>query len=144
MATSAVREAGNADTFLDRIFMATDLQVEVIGTSEESRLIVSVVRQAVGNLSKAGRRATLVADVGGGSALLTVLHDGEISTSQSLRLGSIRLQEILATSQESPERSAGLLRQQIDNEIASIQGSLPLKDISSFVAVGGDGTARRI
>ncbi|MGO8691115.1 MAG: exopolyphosphatase, partial [Thermoguttaceae bacterium] len=41
VATSAAREAGNADTFLDRIFMATGLHVEVIGTSEESRLTVS-------------------------------------------------------------------------------------------------------
>ncbi|KKL19494.1 hypothetical protein LCGC14_2464890, partial [marine sediment metagenome] len=44
VATSAVREAGNADTFLDRIFMATDLHVDVIGTSQESRLTVSAVR----------------------------------------------------------------------------------------------------
>ena len=43
VATSAAREAGNADTFLDRIFMATGLNVEVIGTSEESRLTVSAV-----------------------------------------------------------------------------------------------------
>ena len=49
VATSAVREASNADTFLDRVFMATGLNVEVIDTSEESRLTVSAVRQAVGD-----------------------------------------------------------------------------------------------
>ena len=138
VATSAVREAGNADTFLDRILMATDLQVEVIGTSEESRLIVSVVRQAVGAALEMERRRTLIAEVGGGSTLLSVLQGGEIASSQSLSLGSIRLQEMLLTSQESPQRSADLLRQQIANEIASAEGSLPLKKIESFVAVGGD------
>ncbi|MBN2473738.1 MAG: Ppx/GppA family phosphatase [Pirellulales bacterium] len=138
VATSAVREAGNADTFLDRIFMATDLQVEVIDTSEESRLTVSAVRQAVGNALEVNRRETLVVDVGGGSTLLTVLHEGEIATAQSLRLGSIRLQEVLSTSQETPQRSAELLRQQIINETAPLKGSLPLKGIDSFVAVGGD------
>ena len=40
VATSAVREAGNADTFLDRVFLATGLNVELIATSEESRLIL--------------------------------------------------------------------------------------------------------
>ena len=49
VATSAVREASNADTFLDRVFMATGLNVEVIATSEESRLTVSAVRRRVGD-----------------------------------------------------------------------------------------------
>ena len=73
VATSAVREAGNADTFLDRVFMATGLNVEVIDTSEESRLTVSAVRQAVGDALGVNQRQTLIADVGGGSTLLTLL-----------------------------------------------------------------------
>ncbi len=69
-----------------------------------------------------GRTAArrLIADVGGGSTLLTLLHDGEIVTSQSLRLGSIRLQEMLSTSEEPPERSAELLRSHIANVIAAV------------------------
>ena len=109
VATTAVREATNGDTFLDRVFMATRLNVEVIDTSEESRLTVSAVRQAVGDSLGVNQRHTLIADVGGGSTLLTVLEDGEIDTSQSLRLGSIRLQEIFSTSEESPRQSADLL-----------------------------------
>jgi len=138
VATSAVREAGNADTFLDRVFMATDFQIEVIDTSEESRLTVSAVRHAIGDALGVNQSRTLIADVGGGSALLTLLQDGEIATALSLRLGSIRLQEMLSTSQETPQRSAELLRQQILNETSSLKGSLPLKDVESFVAVGGD------
>lgn len=138
VATSAVREASNADTFLDRIFMATELQVEVIDTSEESRLTVSAVRQAVGDALGVNRNRTLIAEVGGGSALLTVLHDGEIAASQSLRLGSIRLQEVLSTSEDPPQRSAELLRQQIVNETSMLRRSLPLDNVESFVAVGGD------
>ncbi len=138
VATSAVREAGNADTFLDRILMATDLSVEVIATSEESRLTVSAVREAVGDALGVNRRWTLIAEVGGGSTLLTVLHDGEIATAQSLRLGSIRLQEMLSTSQEPPQRSAELIRQQTVNEISALQSSLSLKNIQTFVAIGGD------
>ena len=73
VATSAAREASNADTFLDRIFMATGLHVEVIGTSEESRLTVSAVRQAVGDALGVNQDEALIADVGGGSTLLTLL-----------------------------------------------------------------------
>ena len=74
VATSAVREATNADTFLDRVFMATGLNVEVIATSEESRLTVSAVRQAVGDALGVNRGEALIAEVGGGSTLLTVLR----------------------------------------------------------------------
>ena len=125
VATTAVREATNGDTFLDRVFMATRLNVEVIDTSEESRLTVSAVRQAVGDALGVNQRQTLIADVGGGSTLLTLLENGEIATAQSLRLGSIRLQEVFSTSEESPQRSADLLRQHISNALATLQ-SVPL------------------
>ena len=138
VATSAARESSNSDTFLDRIFIATGLKVEVIGTPEESRLTVSAVRQAVGSALNVKQGQTLIADVGGGSTLLTLLEDGEIVTSQSLRLGAIRLRESLATSEDSPGRSAELLRYHIANVVAALQGSLPLVDVQSFIAVGGD------
>jgi len=137
VATTAVREAANGDIFLDRIFMATGLNVEVIAASEESRLTVSAVRQAVGDALGVNQRLTLIADVGGGSTLLTLLENGEIVTSQSLRLGSIRLQEMFSTSEESPRRSAEMLRQHIENALSALQG-LPLAEIDAFVAVGGD------
>jgi exopolyphosphatase / guanosine-5'-triphosphate,3'-diphosphate pyrophosphatase len=138
VATTAVREAANGETFLDRVYMATRLNVEVIDTSEESRLTVSAVRRAVGDSLGVNQRQTLIADVGGGSTLLTVLENGEIDRSQSLRLGSIRLQEMFSTSEESPRRSASLLRQHISNAILTFESTAPLGEIDSFVAVGGD------
>jgi exopolyphosphatase/guanosine-5'-triphosphate,3'-diphosphate pyrophosphatase len=142
VATSAVREATNADTFLDRVLMATGLKLEVIATSEESRLTVSAVLQALSGAESPelpiDEQETLIADVGGGSTLLTVLHRGQIANSLSLRLGSIRLQEMLATNEEPPERSAELLRHHIASALSSLQGSLPLHSIGAFMALGGD------
>ena len=136
--TSAVREAVNADNFLDRIFMATGLNVEVIATSEESRLTVSAVRQALGDALGLNHGPALIADVGGGSTLLTLLEDGEVTNSLALRLGSIRLQEMLSTSEEPPQRSAELLRHYIGSVVTSAQRSVSLENLRSVVAVGGD------
>ncbi len=138
VATSAAREASNADTFLDRIFLATGLKVEVIGTPEESRLTVSAVRRALGEASSAARGETLIADVGGGSTLLTLLRDGEIVTSQSLRLGSVRLHEVLINNEDSPEQTAEVLRYQVSTMLGSLQNSMPFSGVESFIAVGGD------
>ena len=138
VATSAAREASNTDTFLDRIFLATGLKVEVIGTPEESRLTVSAVRKALDDASGVARGETLIADVGGGSTLLTLMRDGEIVTSQSLRLGSVRLHEVLANNEDSPEQTAEVLRYQVSTMLGSLQNSMPLGNVESFIAVGGD------
>ncbi|MBN2022073.1 MAG: Ppx/GppA family phosphatase [Pirellulales bacterium] len=138
VATSAVREAGNADTLLDRVFMATGVNVEVIDTAEESRLIVSAVREALGQAVDTTKEDALIIEVGGGSTLLTELHAGRIVGSQSLRLGSVRMQEVLGASEETPARCAELYRQHVTKETTSIPGAPSLERIGLFIAVGGD------
>jgi len=138
VATSAVREASNADTVLDRILMATGLTVQVIDTSEESRITVSAFLEAAGKVPGRRQSNILIAEAGGGSTLLTLLQKGEINTSQSLPLGSIRLQEALSTRNEAPERAMEIIRQQISNVVSSTLSTLPLKKIKRFVAIGGD------
>jgi len=138
VATSAVREAANGDAFLDRIYMACNLDVEVISTSEESRLKVSAVRKALETAPGIGFHNALVVEIGGGSALLTVLHEGQIVTSESCRLGSIRLQEALSIREESSEKAADLIRHQITGMLSAVTVSLPMKKMDTFFAVGGD------
>jgi exopolyphosphatase/guanosine-5'-triphosphate,3'-diphosphate pyrophosphatase len=138
VATSAVREADNAENFLNRVFMATGLNVEVIATSEESRLTVSAVLRAVGDAMGVNAGYSLVVEAGGGSTLLTMLHDGQILTSQSLRLGAIRMREMLTSGDEPPDRSAELLRSHVANAVSTIDGSLQLRKATSLIAVGGD------
>lgn len=145
VATSAVREAANADTFVDRVFLATGLHVDVIDPSEESRLTISAARPHLGRVLGPNQPA-LVADVGGGSTLLTLVHGDEIVQSISLRLGSIWLQEMLMTSEESPKLSAELLRSHISNVLATARGSLRLEEVEVLVGLGGDArfAARRV
>ena len=138
VATSAVREASNRDAFVDRIAMATDLNVEVIEPAEEGRLTVSAVRAALGNAFGINKGRTLIVEVGGGSALLTFLNDGEIASSEGYNLGAIRLQEMLGIANEPPHRAADLLSHHISNVIMAIGRTLPLASVESFVAIGGD------
>jgi exopolyphosphatase/guanosine-5'-triphosphate,3'-diphosphate pyrophosphatase len=138
VATSAVREAANREAFLDRIARTTGFDVEVIETTEQSRLIVAAVRDALGDALDLSRRTSMIAEVGGGSTLLTVLKKGEITVSQSFNAGSIRIQETLATAQEPPARAAELIRQQVGATAALARKSLGLSKVRSFVAIGGD------
>jgi len=137
-ATSAVREATNGDNLLDRILMATGVEVEVINTAEESRLTVWAVRQGLGKMLAGRKTRVLIVNVGGGSTLLTRMKGNEIIASSSLPLGSIRLQEHLSTTQESPAIAAKMLRGQLDKVIATSENFLPLRKIRKVIAIGGD------
>jgi exopolyphosphatase / guanosine-5'-triphosphate,3'-diphosphate pyrophosphatase len=87
VATSAVREAENRATFIERARAEAGVDVEVISGFEEARLIHLGVLQAVPVFD----RQVLVCDIGGGSTELVVGRKGEILTARSLKFGAIRL-----------------------------------------------------
>ena len=138
VATSAVREAANGDAFVDRVAMAVGMDLDVLDPAEESRLTLSAVRDVVSGAVDIRTGHALIADVGGGNTLLTLLEDGVIVASESYALGAVRLHERLATTREPLERAVGLLRQQIANVVADVQRSLPMQLVQSFVLVGQD------
>ena len=88
-ATSAVREAQNSATLVERARREAGIELEIIEGIEEARLIqLAVVRR----LGLRDKRALLV-DVGGGSTELTLLEQGKATFSMSLPLGTVRLLE---------------------------------------------------
>ena len=98
VATSAVREASNRDTFLDRIRLRTGIDVEVIDGSEENRLTYMAVREQLRRPRSADRpRARCWSEVGGGSADISFLRKGEPLHSGTYALGSIRMRQSLAS-----------------------------------------------
>ena len=137
VATSAVREASNSDTFVERVYMATGFDVSVITVPEESRLTVSAVREVAGEAITT-RKKVLVAEVGGGSTIVNVLKSGRIVASQGLPIGTVRLQEVLATSTEPADQAAKLIDHQVRSAVFSFKNLVPLKGIETFIAVGGD------
>lgn len=138
VATSAARDASNGEAFLERIQMTVDVDVEVIDAMEQSRLIVEALRQESDAELGLRRRVALIAEVGGGSTLLTILRRGEISSSQSYNLGSVRMQELLGTPDQPPERAADLMRHHISNTVDLARKSMRLQSMRTFVAIGGD------
>ena len=85
VATSAVREAANRDTFLDRVRLRTGLDVEVIDGSEENRLTYLAVREALREHEALDRGDALLVEVGGGSADISFLRQGRARPLGDLR-----------------------------------------------------------
>ncbi|MFE1336657.1 MULTISPECIES: Ppx/GppA phosphatase family protein [unclassified Streptomyces] len=86
-ATSAVREAGNADDVLARVREETGVELQVLTGAEEARLTFLAARRWFG--WSAGK--LLVLDIGGGSLEIAYGMDEEPDAAVSLPLGAGRL-----------------------------------------------------
>jgi exopolyphosphatase / guanosine-5'-triphosphate,3'-diphosphate pyrophosphatase len=136
--TSAVREASNCDSFLDRVKLRTGIEVEVINGSEEVRLTYLAVGEVLrGHESLTAGNALLVA-VGGGSADISFLRKGEPVRSGTYALGSIRMRQSLAAWHGSHDRRMRLLRRHIHNVVEDIRLEMPLAEANHFIALGSD------
>jgi len=88
VATSAVRDAVNGDTFLQAASDATGISAELLSGDEEGRLAYA---GATSDLAP-GSGDDVVIDIGGGSTELVVAREGSV-LAVSLDLGCVRLSE---------------------------------------------------
>ncbi|MDD3800465.1 MAG: Ppx/GppA phosphatase family protein [Novosphingobium sp.] len=138
VATSSVREAENRDTFLDRLYVATGINVRAIDEAEESRLTFMAVQNLVRTEPELKSGGALVVDVGGGSTELLLLENGHVTFSNSYRLGSLRMRQTLETHRAPTERVRTILGQHIQRMVEQIVRNVPAAGISTIVAMSGD------
>lgn len=91
VATSAMREAKNRDELIKAVKFATDISIDVIDGIEEGRLIFSAVTHRVDLQEK----VSLLIDIGGGSAELTIADHGKPISCQTFKMGTVRLLQLL-------------------------------------------------
>jgi exopolyphosphatase / guanosine-5'-triphosphate,3'-diphosphate pyrophosphatase len=89
VATSAVRDAENAELFLARVKQATGLKLRVLKGEDEARLSF---RSALAHFDLGAGRSVIM-DIGGGSIELALAAEGVVDRLTSLPLGAIRLTE---------------------------------------------------
>ncbi len=137
VATSAVRESSNSDTFLDRVLMSTGLDVEVIDGPEENRLTLSAVLDSLRSGAELDKGKALLVEVGGGSTDVTLLEASEPVQSGTFPFGSIRLRAGIAPT-GTHEQQSRLLKRQISNLLTNVKHSIAVKEASSYIAIGGE------
>lgn len=138
VATSSVREAENRDTFLDRIYIGTRINVRAIDEAEESRLTYMAAQGVVEGDPGLKDGNVLVVDVGGGSTELLLVQKGQVTFSDSYRLGSLRMREMLETQRAPSERVRTILGQHIQRMVEQIVRNVPVSDLTAMVAMSGD------
>ncbi|GAA4561681.1 Ppx/GppA family phosphatase [Streptomyces collinus] len=117
-ATSAVREARNADEVLERVRAETGVELQVLTGSEEARLTFLAARRWFG--WSAGK--LLVLDIGGGSLEIAYGMDEEPDAAASLPLGAGRLTAGWLPGDPPGPDEVRALRRHVRTEIARTVG----------------------
>ena len=138
VATTAVREAVNRLAFADRLFVATGLKVESLDEQEVNRITYVGVYPHLQDSRDLVDGKSLVVEVGGGNTELLVVRSGNVLSSQSFRLGSIRLLQILQRVSSNASRRRSLMESHIRRYLDQIKGAINDDQQMHIVALGGD------
>lgn len=91
VATSALREAVNADVLIELVRSSTGVDVEIIDSAEEARLYVEALRVLLADHKVHLPGLTLMMDVGGGGTSVSLIRDGRLLFSVDEHFGTVRL-----------------------------------------------------
>ncbi|MGD9995393.1 MAG: Ppx/GppA phosphatase family protein [Ilumatobacteraceae bacterium] len=138
VATSAVREAGNAEMFIGRARREAGIEIEVISGVEEARLIHLGVLQSVPVFD---RRLVLV-DIGGGSTEVLVGQHGATLAARSFKLGAVRLTDRFFPAGMVTPRAVDECRSYVRSIIAGFEREV--HDLGFDIAVASSGTAETV
>jgi exopolyphosphatase/guanosine-5'-triphosphate,3'-diphosphate pyrophosphatase len=86
--TSALRNAKNANEFIESVQLHTKISIKIIDGDEEANLIYLGVRKAI-QFSK----TSLIVDIGGGSVEFIIGNSDKIFWKKSFEIGGLRLME---------------------------------------------------
>jgi len=137
VATAAAREARNYRELMTRIRRKAGIDLEVISSAEEARLVCAAVRWALGEQIQ----PRLIFDLGGGSLELNFFHRGELESRIALPLGTIRLMETYGIQGIIGEDLRTRLKHHVLSLLRSAIPSPPSLRRSIAVACGGNAEA---
>lgn len=138
VATSATRDARNAEAFRAWVKSTTGWNVEVISGLEEGRLI----HLGVTTYEPGARGRCLLIDLGGGSCEVTLSEGGRIREVVSLPLGAVRLQQEFLRVDPPPKEDIARLRKYIDRELRRGQRKLgEAPSVGLVIATSGTAAA---
>ena len=133
VATSAVREAENGKTFVERVKREVGIPLKIIDPDTEAALSW---RSVAHHFPLASSRA-LVADIGGGSLELIGAINGMVELTESLPLGAVRLTEKYLFQGKSRSKEVDALRSRIRKHLKKAGR---WREWNNAVVIGSGGT----
>jgi exopolyphosphatase/guanosine-5'-triphosphate,3'-diphosphate pyrophosphatase len=138
VATSGVRSAANRMAFVDRIFIATDFEIEPFEEAELHRVIYFAVSPLLHAEAKQFEKETLINEVGGGTLEVLLLDGKDVSFARTYAMGALKLRNSLTQLQASPTQNRSLMETEINKAIRQFKSNCVFISLQNYVAIGGD------
>ena len=138
IATSAVREAGNRDAFLDRIYIGCGITIQVIEEIDVARFTYLSFYDQLQIHRFLGEGDVLLVEMGGGSTDILHLQNGDVSFSSNFGLGSFRLREMISRSNALTEQRNRVIDLHIRQAIEQIKQSITTNESLKIIIIGSD------
>lgn len=135
--TSSIREATNRHFLLDRVKVRTGIDVTILSNSEQRFLMLQALAMNEPDFNPIIKKGAIIVDVGSGSSQATCYSDGKMINSQNLRLGSIRINEILRDLERTADSYNDILKEYIAADIyTSYKKYFNRYKINTILAIG--------
>ena len=138
IATSAVKEAQNRLAFQDRIFIATGFAIEPFDEAELHRVTYLGITPLFQLFPHVFSGNTVICEVGGGTTELISLSDHDVTYSQTLRLGAIRLRTRLEALRVTPAHAETLLHEQVGQILRQLPDTVYEHLPDHYIAMGSE------
>lgn len=136
-ATSVIRELESRSLVLDRIFVKTGVDVEVLSNSESRFLSYKSIASQEKDFEKIIQKGTAIIDVGGGSIQISLFDKDTLVSTQNIRIGTNRIKERLNDVFERKSHFSQVVEEIANNELKTYR-KLYLKErkVENIILIG--------
>ncbi len=138
VSTSGIREAENKEYVLEQIRVTSGLEVRGINNTEARFFMYKAIRELINKAKTDSHSGTLIVDIGSGGVEMSAYSRGNLKFTEYIKVGSLRLREILAGLEDKTLDFPQVMEEFIDSRIAFFTPLLSQASIKSFIGLGGD------
>ncbi len=134
--TSAIRETENTMIVIEQIKLRTGIRVDVLNNSEQRFMHYKAVASRGETFARMMRKSCAIVDIGGGSIQISLFDRDALVTTQNIRLGILRVKDMLSSLRVKTVDYPSLLGELIDNQLESFRSLyLGEREISNIIVV---------
>ena len=135
--TSVFREMKNPLIIIEQIFRRTGIHVEVLSNAEQHFLGYKSIAAIESGFKKIIQKGTAILDVGGGNLQVSLFDKDALVTTQSFKMGSMRIRERLKELEKTNTHYDQLIKEFIRNDLTAFQRLyLKDRDIKNVILMG--------
>src|SRR6185437_8240940 len=132
-ATSAIREASNANDFIAEVKKQADIDIEIISGDKEAELIYFGNKMAV----KISEEPCLIMDIGGGSNEFIIANNTTVFWKQSFKLGVARLLSMFNPENPISEKTKQNIIEYLKTELRPLLVELKKYPVTTLIGSSG-------